>query len=123
MPTIDRYILRAQMGSDADVDILLRQLAPIFVQHNESCLEQLRAACAQGDLPLIGRLAHTMKGSAATLGATELSQDCESLCRCVQARNEDDVTRCIERVTASVEHVAQALSAYLSADVLSPMAR
>jgi len=112
MHAIDRNILREQMGSDADVDALLRELAPIFVAYNRSCLERLQTASEQGDLAAVDRLAHTLKGSAATLGATELSLRCAELRQSALAQNEDDVTRCIERVTSSFTHVANELSAY-----------
>ena len=101
------------MGSDADVDALLRELASMFVVYHQGCLIELQTASEGGDYASIERLAHTLKGSAATLGATVLSERCGALRKSAQTLNEDDVTRCIERVTSAFKQVANELSAYM----------
>jgi HPt (histidine-containing phosphotransfer) domain-containing protein len=113
MHAIDRDILREQMGGEADVDALLRELAPIFVDYSRACFEKLHAAATEGDLETIARLAHTLKGSAATLGAASLAECCAELQCAARSQNEEDATRSIERVTSSFEHVARELSDYM----------
>jgi HPt (histidine-containing phosphotransfer) domain-containing protein len=69
----------AQPGED-----LIAQLVDIFVNDSRSRLEALTAAWRAGDAAVACRAAHTIKGSAANLGASRvvlLSRAIEQLCR------------------------------------------
>ena len=61
---------------------------------------------------VIQALAHSLKGSAATLGATSLAATWAELYRVSTTQNANDVTRCIERVTSAFEEVVGALAPY-----------
>jgi len=56
---------------------VLRELAESF--RSQTCMEGIRSGLAQGDLPLVGREAHTLKGSSAALGAMRLADLCAKL--------------------------------------------
>jgi HPt (histidine-containing phosphotransfer) domain-containing protein len=56
---------------------VLRELAESF--RSQTCLEGIRSGLAQGDLPLVEREAHTLKGSSAALGAMRLADLCAKL--------------------------------------------
>ena len=114
MTAIDRNILREQLGEHADVEGTLRDLAPIFLAHTQACLVRLRDAAERFDHRAVGRLAHTLKGSAATLGATDLSLCCAALCKAAQSQNAHDVTRSMERVTSSFTSVSSELADHLA---------
>ena len=100
------------MGNDADVEALLHDLAPMFLAHHRDCLMDLHEAHKREDWSAIQAVAHTLKGSAATLGATALAATWAELYRMAATQNENDVTRCIERVTSSFEEVVDALAPY-----------
>ncbi|MBC7248740.1 MAG: PAS domain S-box protein [Anaerolineae bacterium] len=68
---------RAVMGQDAP--LFIAELVEAFQMDAVRLLAELRQAVAQGDPELMRRAAHTLKGSAATLGATRLSALCLDL--------------------------------------------
>jgi len=53
---------------------LLAELVRLFVQQCPAALQEMRQALRNGDAHLLERLAHTMKGSSASLGANRVSQ-------------------------------------------------
>lgn len=66
-----------------DRDIYL-EIARYFASHLEQTLEQLRAALHEGRVEEATRLAHSLKGNCATVGADALREEClklEHLCR------------------------------------------
>ncbi|BBO88669.1 response regulator [Desulfosarcina ovata] len=74
-----------------------------FLADNRETAHQLRAALADVDMPGMRQLAHSIKGSAANIGATELSQAAfalESVCR-DETDGEPDPLR-LEGLVASV---------------------
>ena len=65
---LDRAQLEEATGGDAD---LIRELAELYVEDAESQLGTLRDASAAGQLEEVHRVAHGLKGSSASIGATE----------------------------------------------------
>jgi two-component system sensor histidine kinase/response regulator len=57
----------------------LPRLAEIFSTQTPERLDELRHAIGSGDHEVVLRLAHTMKGGAASLGATKLADACKAL--------------------------------------------
>ena len=76
---------------DPEVVAMLRSLTPagqqdsflsltrLFMTSAAALLETLRAAIARDDAAAVARVAHTLKGSAANLGATPLADACRQL--------------------------------------------
>lgn len=61
-------------GNDA-----VKEIISIFLGDAPKYLDQIKAAIAQDDASGLNEAAHSLKSSSANLGATELSQHCQSL--------------------------------------------
>jgi CheY-like chemotaxis protein len=75
--TIDRVVLdgiREDLGS-----VAVRKVIAEFLRSSPSLIAKLREAAASGDSFAIRALAHSMKGTSATLGAVALSHGCAEL--------------------------------------------
>jgi len=75
--TIDASVLdgiREDLGSTA-----VRKVIAEFLRSSPSLIAKLRDAATRGDAPAIRTLAHSMKGTSATLGAVALSHRCAEL--------------------------------------------
>jgi HPt (histidine-containing phosphotransfer) domain-containing protein len=68
--------LRASVGGD---EAFVRDLVNTFLAEEPANLELVAAAAARGDAEAIIRPAHTLKSSAAAIGATRLSMICKSI--------------------------------------------
>jgi PAS domain S-box-containing protein len=68
--------LEATAGGDMD---FVRELIAVFLSDTPVQLSALREAVMQGDAVTAHRCAHTLKSTAATFGATELSNLCQQL--------------------------------------------
>ena len=61
--------LKELMGRD-----FIAELIDTYIQETAALIEQLGKALIEGDAPVFGRTAHSIKSSSASLGAVELSQ-------------------------------------------------
>jgi HPt (histidine-containing phosphotransfer) domain-containing protein len=95
--------LRVTRGNTEKYAALLR----LFVNHHETDMAQLRACRANGDDEQARRLAHTLKGTAATVGAKELSELATKL---DQALRESHPETEIEALINTYERVQQAFA-------------
>ena len=66
------------LGEETEQD-LLGELVGLFVHDAEPLLVQIRAAMEVGDAPAVGRIAHSLKGSAVDLGGLRLATVCSRL--------------------------------------------
>ncbi|GAP62962.1 hypothetical protein ARMA_1385 [Ardenticatena maritima] len=82
-PTLPEYnyaALEALRSEVQDSDgTILNELIDIFLENTPRLLEQLRAAAQEGDARRMHIVAHTLKSSAAHLGATRLQEACRAL--------------------------------------------
>jgi HPt (histidine-containing phosphotransfer) domain-containing protein len=60
-------------------DLLVEQMIELFVIDVPARLERLRCAVAAGDRTAVARAAHSIRGSAATLGALAVARLCTEL--------------------------------------------
>lgn len=58
---------------------LLRQIAGLFQQYCEKWLDEIQRGIQNGDMPVVRRVSHTLKGSADNLGARRLVESAQSL--------------------------------------------
>ena len=58
---------------------LLKELISLFIETSESHLKILRASVENQDLGTVAHIAHSIKSSAANLGALKLSKQCIEL--------------------------------------------
>jgi CheY-like chemotaxis protein len=83
---IDVERLLDQSGDDVD---LLRELGRTFIDVCPEHLAKIRAAIAAGDSQRVAAEAHTLKGSAVTLGAIEVVRSADALEQLAQERRLD----------------------------------
>ncbi len=69
---IDMAALEAMIGPDAEEFLI--EMTPIFLEDTKPLLQQLDEAINNNDVDSIKRVAHTLKGTSASLGMTQLSQ-------------------------------------------------
>jgi HPt (histidine-containing phosphotransfer) domain-containing protein len=104
-PAIDTSVLQSvveMIGVDEPAVIL--DLIDTYVQDSQQQVDQLQQALASGDFKTLHRMAHSMKSSSATFGATHLSKLCETLERA--AKENCPANLCAVQVDAiSTEHV------------------
>jgi two-component system sensor histidine kinase/response regulator len=74
-----RVVARLERLGAAAGEDLMGQLATLFLADAEARIEAMRLALADGDAAAMVRSAHTLSGSSANLGATDLSRLCARL--------------------------------------------
>jgi PAS domain S-box-containing protein len=72
---------------------------------------EIREALQSGDIELAHRLAHTLKGVAGTIGATELQEACFRLEKALAERETGRYESCLIRVEAALKVVMEILAA------------
>ena len=79
-PAIDSSVLQAVVEMiGADEPGVMLDLIDTYLQDSQQQVTDLERAIAAGDYKTLHRMAHSMKSSSATFGATALSKMCESL--------------------------------------------
>ena len=100
--------LRADLGGDDDV---MRELADAFLSQSPRLIEDARVAAAARAGDRLARAVHTLKSSAATLGATQLAhlaRDLEADAMAGTVRDAPARVRALATEYASVEHELRA---------------
>jgi two-component system sensor histidine kinase/response regulator len=79
-PVLDPHVVARleRLGAAAGED-LMAQLATLFLADADALISVLRRALAEGDAAAVVRSAHTLSGSSANLGATDLARLCASM--------------------------------------------
>ena len=77
---------------------LLEELGQLFKDECSKTLDEMRAAIASGDAPLLTRLAHTIKGSSASMSALPLSQVAAQMEKVAHAGDLADARSLFEKV-------------------------
>ncbi len=102
---------RARIDALHDIDpTLVRDLAELFADETRTHLEALRAALTDDDVDGISFTAHTVKGAAANLGATELARRCHELDLAAQAGLVEQLPGLVAGVEAEYRVVEAALA-------------
>jgi HPt (histidine-containing phosphotransfer) domain-containing protein len=76
MNRIDLSKLKLIVGSD---ESQFAELLKLFVTTSSRLIAELDAAVARGDLPAVGRISHSLKGSAGVIGAQQLYDHLEHM--------------------------------------------
>jgi two-component system sensor histidine kinase/response regulator len=106
-PVLDPATLEAACGGDRDVRA---EFVALFLEHSRGELDELRAVVAARDLERVRTVAHSLGGSAATLGAARLAAACSRLSHTAAAEQADGV----EELFASVDRAYELTRAQLS---------
>lgn len=80
-----------RVGGD-EASIFIAEVAQLFLEETRKSLVELLRAAEGGDRERAGRIAHSLKSSAATLGMMRLSAACESLEAAAKAEGAHDST-------------------------------
>lgn len=91
-PAIYRWVPPPSLASFAAAaqPAIIRELIDVFVQDAERQLGLLKAAAADGDIPALARISHSLKGSSQSMGAgnmIELSRSLENSARLGEQRD------------------------------------
>jgi len=92
---------------------LLEELLRLFVDESQSTLRQIRDSWSAHDARAVGRLAHTLKGSSANVGATAVSEVAQTIERLARAGNLENAVRSIADLEREVERLAPELDTFL----------
>ena len=106
-PALDRETfnrLRTELGND--VKLLLRLLT-LFLEETPEQTEQARQALASGDVEVVLRVAHTVKGSCHLLGAGALADVAAELEKAARENELDNAREMIEAMASEFERVAE----------------
>lgn len=96
--------LRAEVGDDPEI---INELIDLYLEDGPPLIATLHDAVQNHDVATIGRVAHRLKGSSASLGAIVLSQICRDL---EQENAMADVEAIVVRLEAEYQRVEQALN-------------
>jgi PAS domain S-box-containing protein len=108
-PVLDQRVLDA-LGSAGD-ESLVPELARLFEQEAQGALAGVRAALADEDGEDVARAAHGLKGSASTLGATQVSILASELERAGHDGRLKKAATLLKRLGPAVTAATEALSA------------
>ncbi len=102
-------IRRLERLGEATGQDLMSQLATLFIADADDRINELRAALACRDTDAVVRSAHTLSGSAANLGATDLSRLCATLSMPSAAADPTYSKTLFDRIEAELGRVRSAL--------------
>ncbi|MGB1520276.1 MAG: ATP-binding protein, partial [Limisphaerales bacterium] len=114
-PTLDHQILITYIGEAADKkQSMLAKLTHLFVDNEcPKRLEAWREALETTDRDAIGRCAHSLKGSAANMGAQRLSQHCGEMETRAQDMSREALEQGLDEALALAQEACDALKAFL----------
>ena len=98
-PVFDKAGLLERLDGDED---LCRELVGLFLEDYPAHLERLKELAAKGDAESVGRQAHTMKGSAANIGAMALAERAREIEMAGKADNLSGMPSLVERLDAGL---------------------
>ncbi len=104
-PVVDPSLLEGISGGDD----ARAQLIGLFLEQSATGIAQLGDALASGDLSTVGGVAHSLKGSSATVGAVGMSQVCGQLCEAATREDMEELRACHARLGTVFEKTTAAL--------------
>jgi HPt (histidine-containing phosphotransfer) domain-containing protein len=93
---------------------LLAELVEMFVDDATSRILALRGTLEKDDAEAVERVAHTLKGSCANMGALRMAEVCEDLQEMGRSGDLSGASELVEQLEAEFGRVRQALEAELS---------
>jgi HPt (histidine-containing phosphotransfer) domain-containing protein len=102
---LEEFATRAQIA----------EILEAFTEHCDSAMPQLAEAVATRQAKAIDRAAHSLAGSAGTVGAPVVSAQARLLCALARGEADDDGTPIEERYDEELERLRAAVAAALAA--------
>jgi two-component system, sensor histidine kinase and response regulator len=109
---VDVQTALRRLGGDVEI---YRQVVADFIEMEASAWARIGEALATGDLGLATRLAHTLRGLAATVGAADLATEAGKLEKSLRAGNVDEGRRELASVEGRLRDVVHLLSELVDA--------
>ena len=110
----ERVIGRLERLGAAAGEDLVGQLAAMFISESTSRINELREVIDAEDIPAVTRCAHTLSGSSANLGATELARLCGLLATESVAADRSRRIGLFAEVETALEQVRSALGSLVA---------
>ena len=89
----------------------VQEVFEVFLKDTPARLEALRRGLAHGDTTVLGRVAHSIKGSSSALGAENMAALCGKLTRRAHKGQLDEAAVVVERLEAEFERVRSTMKA------------
>jgi HPt (histidine-containing phosphotransfer) domain-containing protein len=93
---------------------LLQRVLTAFQSSTARLVPQVRDACAAGDLTGVRHVAHTLKSSSASIGATTLAQMCSDIESMIRLDQVETLAPRVDAMCAEIDIVLQALKHLLN---------
>jgi HPt (histidine-containing phosphotransfer) domain-containing protein len=107
---LDASIIRRLQGlGEASGQDLMGQLTTLFLADADERIAEIREALARDDAEAVARSAHTLSGSGANLGATDLSRLCATLSTPSAAADPAYSKTLFDSIEAELQRVGSAL--------------
>ena len=100
--------------SDMDDPETEAAVATMFLDGAAVALAELEEAITLGDVERLDRVAHRLKGSAASVGAVSMSERCDELCRLARGGTLPAAVEIHERLAGALADTDTALQRYLT---------
>lgn len=107
-PALDPAKAIARIGDEIYLNLLAR-----FIPDQGTTTQAIRDALAAGDIKKAERLAHTLKGTAATIGANPLAESMRQLESAIRGQHSESCPQLIATTEAELNRVTASASAYL----------
>lgn len=92
--------LLERLGGEID---LVREIVGVFESHAPTVISRLEHAVGSSDWEVAAREAHTLKGSAATVGASAIQATALEVERRIKGGQRDMVGECVARLARELE--------------------
>ena len=113
-PPLDLEVLALLVDPEQGGDpVFLAEIAQLFSREKPPLLAELSTAAAAGDAAALARAAHTLKGSAANLGATRMQETATELELLGRANSTEGASPLVEDAAAEFVRVEAALQVEL----------
>jgi len=104
---VDETALAALLDMTGDA-VIVQELIDVYLTDTAERVVSIREAAARGDIATVRRIAHTLRGSSASIGARELAAVGHRVEHTFTAESADGAAL-IERLAAAFERVRESL--------------
>lgn len=109
-PPIDHHFLEEMTGGDSD---FVRELLQEFLNTVPPLMQQIRAAIDAGDSTTLAQAAHTLKGSARSVGAHRLAEAAQVVERAAREHHLETAAEAAQTLAAEWQHVSHHIHQFL----------
>lgn len=93
-----------------DVNAAVAELVPGYLQRRQAEIRVLEDALASGELPVIQRIAHNIKGTGAGYGFPEITELGRAMEAAAKAGNQPEIRARLSELTGLLSHLKSSLA-------------